>query len=751
MCLTVRGAVPRSAYFAVPICQEGDGVLSMPKYCTLFLAAALLSACATVSQPSSALEPQPGDFAPSNFTFESGASLPILTLHYTTFGKPQFDDAGKCVNAVLLLHDTTGETAPQAGQFFTTPAMREALFAPGQPLDASRYYIIIPDTLGHGHSSKPSDGMRVHFPRYSESDAVEAQYRLVTDGLSIRHLKLVLGVAGGGSQAWLWGKRYPDMMDALMPIASAPIAQGGRAGLWQRMATQAIYTDPDWKEGNYVKQPKEWLNIVALSSLVERSGSNLQQAANSPEQVEKMVKDRIERAYKVWDANDALYALEASKKTPNLEPELSTIKARVYALYFEDDALQENFAQQMRPKIEQSPSNRVIEIQRSAQTDGHTTITRPEVWKTYIDELLTQSNTPARVARPTPKHFANQYNDPASNYPKAAAIPAARQQASVAPAQALNAEEIPLPSAATTASVRTATPMPLPNAAKAPVAPAASAPSVVPAAAPITAAAPAAIQSDAGPAIVTMPIKSTAQDKPDVTTTPNKENADISAANTPAANIKDLSTDTRISTNASDTGMETSTPKSQSIPPAAEESTTVWSSDPNLAPVSAPASPPPQNINAADAVTASPTVTSEPLTHAAIPAAAPSEDNASSSSDQGNQDKVASEDAAQSSAPTSRSFPVITQNQNGAKLTASAEEKASEPLSDDPVTANPAKEKAEPIAAAPAETVNNELPSPLPEVVKAPELPAPKGIPAPSEQTLDTASTPIPRPITPEK
>jgi len=201
------------------------------------------------------------DFVITDFKFQSGETLPELKLHYTTVGTPHKNGQGEIDNAVLLLHGTTG-----TGKHFLSPAIGGQLFGPGQPLDAAKYYLIMPDGIGRGGSSKPSDGMHAKFPHYGYLDVVEGQYRLVTEGLGIKHLRLVLGTSMGGMQAWLWGEKYPDAMDALMPIASQPIEVSGRNMLWRRLVIEAIRTDPDWNNGDYRNSPHT-LSTICRSSI----------------------------------------------------------------------------------------------------------------------------------------------------------------------------------------------------------------------------------------------------------------------------------------------------------------------------------------------------------------------------------------------------------------------------------------------------------------------------------------------------
>src|SRR5229473_2361440 len=198
-----------------------------------------------------------GDFVVKNFKFRSGETSPELRLHYTTLGKPVRGAQGRVINAVLILHGTGG-----SGHQFLQPIFAGELFGAGQLLDATRYYIILPDGIGHGKSSKPSDGLNQRFPHYDYDDMVAAQYRLVTEGLGVKHLRLVTGTSMGGMQTWVWGETYPDFMDALMPLASQPVEIAGRNRIWRRMAMDAIRDDPEWLGGEYKTQPMRALNTA---------------------------------------------------------------------------------------------------------------------------------------------------------------------------------------------------------------------------------------------------------------------------------------------------------------------------------------------------------------------------------------------------------------------------------------------------------------------------------------------------------
>ncbi|RPI48635.1 MAG: alpha/beta fold hydrolase, partial [Acidobacteria bacterium] len=216
------------------------------------------------------LTPQQGDFIIKNFRFTSGEVLPELRLHYRTLGTPERDGSGAVRNAVLIIHGTGGSGAV----FAANPFFGGHLFVPGGVLDASRYFLIMPDALGHGQSSKPSDGLRARFPRYGYTDMVEAQYRLVTEGLGVNHLRLVMGTSMGAMHTWVWGERHPDFMDALMPLGSLPAQVSGRNRLWRRVLIDAIRNDPDWKGGEYVTQPQslrtahQMLFLVSSNSIL---------------------------------------------------------------------------------------------------------------------------------------------------------------------------------------------------------------------------------------------------------------------------------------------------------------------------------------------------------------------------------------------------------------------------------------------------------------------------------------------------
>ena len=275
----------------------------MPLILTLCasLAAAWLQAQGPVPQPVEA------DFVIPNFRFASGETLPELRIHYRTYGTPKKNAQGVVTNAVLVMHGTGGTGAQFVGRTFAGE-----LFGPGQPLDAAQFFVILPDDIGHGRSSKPSDGLRAKFPRYRYADMIESEHRLVTDGLGVNHLRLVMGTSMGGMHTWMWGERYPAMMDALMPLASVPGQISGRNRVWRRTAIDAVRRDPSWKNGDYTVQP-EGLRTVAEMLWLFGSNPTLRQAsAPTLAQADREIDDYVANYLKTGDANDILYALEAS-------------------------------------------------------------------------------------------------------------------------------------------------------------------------------------------------------------------------------------------------------------------------------------------------------------------------------------------------------------------------------------------------------------------------------------------------------
>jgi homoserine O-acetyltransferase len=326
--------------------------------------------------------PVEGDFRVPNFRFQSGEVLPELRLHYTTLGTPRRDPAGHVTNAVLMLHGTTG-----TGKNFLGPSYAKELFGEGQPLDASRYYLIFPDGIGRGGSSKPSDGLHARFPRYGYHDVVTAQHLLVTQGLGVDHLRLVLGTSMGGMQAWLWGERHPGFMDALMPIASQPTQISGRNLLWRRLIVEAIRQDPDWQGGEYKTPPTRWANAVPLFTLMVDSPVRLQAQAPTRQEANGLYDKLVAGALKTLDANDYLYWFESSWDY-DPEPALAQIKARVMAVNFADDLINASELGVMDKLMPRLANARSVLVPRSPQTIGHQTLTLAVVWKPYLEELL---------------------------------------------------------------------------------------------------------------------------------------------------------------------------------------------------------------------------------------------------------------------------------------------------------------------------------------------------------------------------
>jgi homoserine O-acetyltransferase/O-succinyltransferase len=340
--------------------------------------------CAAQQRPiASAAE---GDFVVHGFQFRSGESLPELRLHYTTLGKPVKDAAGRTTNAVLILHGTGG-----TGQQFFQPQFAGVLFGPGQLLDAARYYIILPDGIGHGKSSKPSDGMHAHFPQYDYDDMVAAHYRLVSEGLGVNHLRLILGTSMGCMHSFVWGETYPDFMDALMPLACAPVQIAGRNRIWRKMVMDAIREDPEWKGGEYKEEPKQALR-TALDFLLIAGAAPIpmQKALPTRDAADKYLDDYFRTRFAALDANDLLYQVNASR---NYDPsmQLGKIKAQVMYINSGDDFINPPDLGIAEREVKKIQNAKFILIPASENTHGHGTHTWAELWKQFLAELLEKS------------------------------------------------------------------------------------------------------------------------------------------------------------------------------------------------------------------------------------------------------------------------------------------------------------------------------------------------------------------------
>jgi homoserine O-acetyltransferase len=324
-----------------------------------------------------------GDWTATNFRFTGGETLPQLKLHYLTIGKPQRDGGGKVVNAVLILHGTGG-----TGSGFLTDAFAGRLFGPGQLLDGATHYIILPDGIGHGKSTKPSDGMRMRFPQYTYEDMVRAQYLLLTEGLSVNHLRLVLGTSMGAMHTWLWGEMYPDFIDALMPLASAPVAIAGRNWMQRQMRIDCIESDPAWNGGNYTKPPALGLKCVSFIRTLMTSGAlRLQHRYPTRDSViEMMEKDSPIQA----DANDIIYEMEASRFY-NPAPQLERIRAPLVAINSADDEINPPELGILEKEIRKVKRGRFVLIPTTEETRGHSTHSLPAIWGKYLAELLEES------------------------------------------------------------------------------------------------------------------------------------------------------------------------------------------------------------------------------------------------------------------------------------------------------------------------------------------------------------------------
>ena len=329
--------------------------------------------------------PTEGDYTIRDFKFQSGETLPELRIHYRTLGKPEKDAQGKTTNAVLILHGTTG-----SGAQFIRPEFAGELFGKDQPLDTTKFFIVLPDGIGHGKSSKPSDGMHAKFPRYGYRDMIEAQYRLLTEGLGVNHARLVMGTSMGGMHTWLWGELYPDFMDALMPLASLPTQISGRNRGWRRIVIDAIRNDPAWNGGEYKTQPPSLRAAAEMLWFMSSNPVLRQKDAPTLAKTDEVLDKFVDGIVKADDANDVLYAVEASHDY-DPGPGLEKIRAPLLAINSADDLINPPELGILEHEIKRVPHGRAMVIPLSDKTRGHGSHTIASLWKDELVKLLQET------------------------------------------------------------------------------------------------------------------------------------------------------------------------------------------------------------------------------------------------------------------------------------------------------------------------------------------------------------------------
>lgn len=357
----------------------------------LFAATALLALVTSQASAAINLPTKEGDYVAKGFKFRSGEALPELRLHYATIGELKRDASGRASNAILVLHGTGGD-----GKQFMRPQFADVLFAPGGVLDPAKYFIVLADGIGHGKSSKPSDGLRAKFPQYDYDDMVAAHHEMLTKGLGVDHLRLVMGTSMGCMHAFVWGETYPDAIDALFPLACLPVEIAGRNRVWRKMTMDAIKADPLWQNGNYTEQPRQGLTtavdlllIAGGAPIVMQKGLPTRDAADA--YVDEQVKQRLEGL----DANDLLYQVNASRNY-NPEPGLASIKAPMVWVNSADDFINPpelGIAERVAQKI---PNVRFVMIPASGETRGHGTHTWAVFWQHELEDLLRRSERAAQ-------------------------------------------------------------------------------------------------------------------------------------------------------------------------------------------------------------------------------------------------------------------------------------------------------------------------------------------------------------------
>jgi homoserine O-acetyltransferase/O-succinyltransferase len=327
-----------------------------------------------------------GDFSIKDFKFNSGETLPELKIHYRTIGKPEKDEQGRMRNAVLITHGTTG-----SGAQFIRPEFAGELFGKDQPLDATKFFIVLPDGIGHGKSSKPSDGLRARFPKYGYMDMIKAEYRLLTEGLGVNQARLVMGTSMGGMHTWLWGEQYPDFMDALMPLASLPTQISGRNRGWRRIVIDAIRNDPGWQGGEYKSQPPSLHTAAEMLWFMSSNPVLRQKEAPTLAKTDEVLDKFASEIVKADDANDVLYALEASHDY-DPGPNLEKIKAPLLAINTADDLINPPELGILEREIKRVPRGHAIVLPLSEKTRGHGSHTLAALWKDELTKLLQESS-----------------------------------------------------------------------------------------------------------------------------------------------------------------------------------------------------------------------------------------------------------------------------------------------------------------------------------------------------------------------
>src|SRR5438128_5211291 len=348
-------------------------------------AAALLLAAARTIRPADYPPPTEGDYTIRDFRCASGKTLPELRIHYRTLGKIDKDAQGKTRNAVLIMHGTTG-----SGAQFIRPEFAGELFGKDQPLDVTKFFIVLPDGIGHGKSSKPSDGLHAKFPHYGYIDMVLAQYRLLTDGLGVSHARLVMGTSMGGMHTWLWGESHPEFMDALMPLASLPTQISGRNRAWRRTIIDAIRNDPAWNGGEYKTQPPSLRTAAEMLWFMSSNPVLRQKDAPTLAKTDEVLDKFVDQIVKADDANDVLYALEASRDY-DPGPNLEKIRAPLLAINSADDLINPPELGILEREIKRVPHGRAMVIPLSDKTRGHGSHTIASLWKDELVKLLQET------------------------------------------------------------------------------------------------------------------------------------------------------------------------------------------------------------------------------------------------------------------------------------------------------------------------------------------------------------------------